>query len=115
MATEMALNYLNQFNKEKYSWERLADVEVKVLPKGERLVEKLKEPFEFGLEEDIQEGIQKGIQEGIQKGIQEGKRERDKEIALQMLEAGADIRMICRCTGLSEGRVEELKKQSRRS
>ena len=111
MATEMALNYLNQFNKEKYSWERLADVEVKVLPKGERLVEKLKEPFEFGLEEGIQEGIQKGIQ----KGIQEGKRERDKEIALQMLEAGADIRMICRCTGLSEGRVEELKKQSRRS
>ena len=32
---------------------------------------------------------------------------------LQMIEVWADIRMICRCTGLSERQVEGLKKLSK--
>ena len=57
----MALNYVNQFDNKKYSWERLAEVAAKSYPEGgKRFVEKLKEPFEYGLEEGIEKGIEKG-------------------------------------------------------
>ena len=104
---QMALNYLNQHDSDKYSWERLAEVEAKVFPKGGTLVEKLKEPYEFGLEEGIEKGIEKGLEEGIEKGLEEGRR----TLAMEMLADGESIAKICKYTKLTEAEVEALKKR----
>ena len=48
---------------------------------------------------------------GQQMAREEGREERNKEIALQMLEKGEGIAKICEYTGLSEKQVKELMPQ----
>ena len=42
---------------------------------------------------------------------EDGREERNKEIALQMLEKDMDIATICECTGLTEKQVKALMPQ----
>ena len=96
----MALNYLNQYDSDKFSWERLVQVEARVFPnEGDRLVEKLKEPFDFGLEK----GIEKGREEGLRK------------LAVEMLADGESMDKICKYTKLTKKQIEALKKQSKKT
>ena len=49
------------------------------------------------------------LKKGREEGRQEGEQKKQREIALQMIEVGADVRTICRYTGLTEKEVEALK------
>ena len=46
-----------------------------------------------------------------QKGKQEGKREGRQEIALKMIQKGADNHFIMECTDLSKEEIEKLRKK----
>ena len=60
---------------------------------------------EYIKEEGLQEGLQKGMRAGMRKGIQKG----HKEVALNMLNAEADMAFIAKVTGLSEREIRKLK------
>ena len=46
-------------------------------------------------------------------GRNEGMEKKQKEIALNLLKAGADIQMICKCTGLTEKEIWALQEKKR--
>ena len=46
-------------------------------------------------------------------GRDEGMEKKQKEIALNFLKAGADIQMICQCTGLTEKEIRALQEKKR--
>ena len=118
--SQMVFNYLSQYNKQKYSWQLFMDIEARLYPKGERLVEKLKDPYDFGVEVGIEQGLEKGREEGIEKGIEQGVQEGREEgkiigleegrrkFALQMLADGENIAKICKYTGLTKEEVQAL-------
>ena len=60
--------------------------------------------------EGIQKGIQKGMQKGLKQGMIQGKLERNEEIALNMLEKGFKTSVISKVTGLSESKINTLRK-----
>jgi len=55
----------------------------------------------------IKEGIEKGIKEGIEKGIEKGM----ILVAKNMLKLNIDIDTICKSTGLSIDKIEEIKRE----
>ena len=65
--------------------------------------------FEAAIQKERKKSLKLGITKGIGKGRIEGKRERDREIALQMLEAKENSTKITKYTGLSTKEIEELK------
>ena len=62
-----------------------------------------------GIEKGRVEGMEKGITVGMEKGITVGKEEREKEIALGMLEKGFRAEEIAELTGLPEDEILKLK------
>jgi predicted transposase/invertase (TIGR01784 family) len=48
------------------------------------------------------------VDNGIAKGRAEGRAERDIEIARNLKQAGLDIALIAKTTGLSEGEIDQL-------
>ena len=94
--TRMVLEHLAEMSKEdKARWEAIS------LARRE-WEEQLKRE---GLEE---KGRVKGLQEGRVQGMEAGKVERDREIALSMLQKGLDVSLISEVTGLSVAEVEQL-------
>ena len=90
---EKGMEYANRHDSKKFSWKKIREIESKVMKPGERIMPLMQSTLELERE----------------RGQKEGKKERDKEIALQMLEKGMDIVTICECTGLSEKQVNALK------
>ena len=80
----------------------------KGLEKGRE--EGIEKGLEKGREEGIEKGLEKGREEGIEKGLEKGREEGTKRVALEMLKNNSDIRFICKCTGLTQKEVLELKK-----
>ena len=90
------LGYFNRCDPEKFSWGRMGEVITKNFDEGDKIMRKMT----FGQE--------MAREDGREEGRERGREERDKEIALQMLEKGMDTATICECTGLTEKQVESL-------
>ncbi|MCY4644286.1 MAG: hypothetical protein OXB88_06665, partial [Bacteriovoracales bacterium] len=85
--TEKAADYIRQYDP-RFTWKVLQEIESKILDEKDRIMPALK----FSLDEAREEGLWKG----------------KEEIVLNMFKEGADIRMICRFTRLTEGQVREI-------
>ncbi len=57
----------------------------------------------------LNKGREEGRQEGRQEGIQEGRQETAVEITRNMVSQGVDIKIIAKCTGLTEKQIKEIK------
>ena len=57
-----------------------------------------------GLEAGMEKGMEKGIEKGMEKGMEKGK----AEVAKRMLEAGMNIELICKLTGLDSADIEAM-------
>ena len=64
---------------------------------------------EKALQEGFEEGNEKGIEKGIVQGKKEGSYEKQKEIALNLLNSNIDINIISSSTGLSIDEIKALK------
>ncbi|MCY4643590.1 MAG: Rpn family recombination-promoting nuclease/putative transposase [Bacteriovoracales bacterium] len=95
---ERAVDYIHQYDK-AFSWKVLQEIEEKILDGEDRIMPALK----ISLDEAESRGVKKGIEKGIERG--------KEEVALQMLEEGADIRMICQYTKLTPEQVKQLSKK----
>ena len=84
-------DYLNLCDPKKFSWGRIREVLTGTLSEGETIMKRMT----FSQE----------------RAKEEGREERNKEIALQMLEKDMDIATICECTGLTEKQVKALMPQ----
>ena len=60
-------------------------------------------------EKALQEGFEEGIEKGIVQGKKEGSYEKQKEIALNLLNSNIDINIISSSTGLSIDEIKALK------
>ena len=56
----------------------------------------------------MDESYEDGKIEGIQQGIQQGEQNKSREIALNLLDLGANMEMIVKATGLSENEIRNL-------
>ena len=102
--TRMVLEHLAEMSKEdKARWEAisLARREWEEQLKREGLKEE-------GRVQGMKEGRVQGMKEGRVQGMQAGKVERDREIALSMLQKGYEISEISEVTGLSVAEIEQL-------
>ena len=125
---KLAFAYINGHDRNRYfTWDKLAEIEARVLKKGDRIMPPLKYAFEQELKKGIQQGREEGHQEGREKGReeghqegrekgreeghQEGREEEREKMAMAMLEDHADIRMIERYTKLTRKQIETLKKK----
>ena len=73
------------------------------------LEEKEKRKRFFELEYAYDKGMEKGIEKEMEKGREEGRKESTEKAALGMLKNNADIRFVCKCTGLAKKQVLKLK------
>ena len=73
--------------------------------------EGLREGRQAGIQEGRQAGIQEGRQEGIQEGWQAGIQEGRQMIILNMLRDDMPMEMIVRLTGVSEEKIEAIRKE----
>ena len=71
----------------------------------------IQEGWQAGIREGRQEGIQEGRQEGIQEGWQAGIQEGRQLIILNMLRDDMPMEMIVRLTGVSEEKIEAIRKE----
>ncbi|MCY4643053.1 MAG: Rpn family recombination-promoting nuclease/putative transposase, partial [Bacteriovoracales bacterium] len=101
--TEKAADYIRQYDP-RFTWKVLQEIESKILDEKERIMPALK----FSLDEAREEGLEEGLEKGREEGREEGLQKKSEEIVLNMLKEGADIRMICRFTRLTEGQVREI-------
>ena len=93
--------YLNRYNPEKFSREKIGKVFNEVLDEGDEIMQK------------ITFGEEMAKEEGKEEGREEGRKEVKKETALRMLEKRMDIATICECTGLTEKEVNALKAEKK--
>ncbi len=54
---------------------------------------------------------EEGLEQGREEGLEQGKKERDKEIAIEMLQSGMEIALISKYTRLNQTELLELQKQ----
>ena len=73
---------------------------------------KIEEGEDRGMKKGMEKGMEKGMKKGMEKGMEKGRKERDKEIALQMLEKGLDASTVAECTGLTKKQINALKTES---
>ena len=105
---KLAFAYINGHDRNRYfTWDKLAEIEARVLKKGDRIMP----PLKYAFEQELKKGIQQGREEGHQEGHQEGREEEREKMAMAMLEDHADIRMIERYTKLTRKQIETLKKK----
>ena len=71
--------------------------------------EGLKEGYQQGIEQGFEKGIEQGIEQGIEKGIEEGKRLGIEQTVRNMLDEGIDISLICKVTGMTEEKIDEIR------
>ena len=57
---------------------------------------------------DRRSALEEGMAQGMQEGMQAGKVERDREIALSMLQKGLEVSLISEVTGLSVAEIKQL-------
>ena len=50
-----------------------------------------------------------GVQEGIQRGRQQGMQQERQQVVLNMLKERADMKFICKVTGLSQEEIKKFK------
>ena len=85
-----------------------------------RVLEKLREKwvrdqvtdFKYATQKGIEKGHAEGMEKGMEKGRQEGHAEGMQQVVLNMLKEKADMRFICKVTGLSEEEIKKLKNGS---
>jgi len=59
----------------------------------------------------VEEGLKKGMKKGIEQGLEQGLEQGNIKAARIMIEEGSAIDFIKKVTGLSEGKILELKKE----
>ena len=118
-----------------YGVKRISDIETKYFPNLEeerRVMDKdiplgfegdrqyaremgLTEGRKAGLAEGLAEGLAKGrnegLAEGVAKGRDEGTRVERERLALSLLHAGVDVKIICNATKISKSDLKRLKKK----
>ena len=71
----------------------------------------IQEGRQAGIQEGRQAGIREGRQEGIQEGWQAGIQEGRQMIILNMLRDDMPMEVIVRLTGVSEEKIETIRKE----
>lgn len=77
-----------------------------------KMCDALKELFSEELEEANSRGKTEGMRQGMTRGLQQGKQQGKQEMILAFLEAGADIQMIKKASGLNEEQVEAIRRNN---
>ena len=98
------------------NWDIIRDVAEKTgYKEGGQTMESLKYTvegaLERGLEQGIAQGMEKGIVQGMEKGIAQGMEKGQRQVALNLLKKGVDLKIIQDSTGLTEKDIEDLKNQ----
>ncbi|MEM7494790.1 MAG: hypothetical protein AAF471_01325 [Myxococcota bacterium] len=71
--------------------------------------------FELALKrEGKQEGLRQGLEQGLEKGRQESERKKARDVALAMLQAGLDPKLIVQVTELAPAEITKLKTKAKR-
>ncbi len=70
--------------------------------------EYMKQGMEQGIERGIEQGIEQGMEQGMERGIEQGYSDATRNIALNLIREGLDIKTICKFTGLSLDEVNKL-------
>ncbi len=63
---------------------------------------------ELEKQEYMKLGIEQGIEQGMEQGIEQGYSDATRNIALNLIREGLDIKTICKFTGLSLDEVNKL-------
>ncbi len=63
---------------------------------------------EKGMKRGMKQGMQQGIQKGRQQGIHQGIQQTTQDMAIKMLQEGADLAFISKITGLSIKEIKQL-------
>ena len=59
-------------------------------------------------EKGMKRGMKQGMQQGMQKGRQQGIQQTTQDMAIKMLQEGADLAFISKITGLSIKEIKQL-------
>ena len=70
----------------------------------------LKNVIDTAKEEGIEEGMEKGIEQGIEQGISLGEDKKEKQMLINMHQAGVNVSTISQITGLSVTEIKRLLK-----
>ncbi|XOF32330.1 MAG: Rpn family recombination-promoting nuclease/putative transposase [Candidatus Electrothrix sp. YB6] len=87
---------------------RFTPDQVRSYEKSLKYYRDMKNSLDTAFDEGRVEGKEEGRVEGKEEGRVEGKNERDREIVLNGLQQGFDIKMIAQLTGLSEEEIKEI-------
>ena len=68
------------------------------------------EGYEEGMEKGMQDGMEKGMEKGMEIGTAEGAQQKNRELAIGMLNEGVDIEIIIKLTGYSAEDLAQIKK-----
>ena len=79
--------------------------------KDNRMIEVYYKEDEYKRLYDTKEEVEEAREQGIQQGIEQGSNQREKEIALNLLENGASLELISKSTGLSIDEINKLKEK----
>ncbi len=60
------------------------------------------------MKQGMEQGIERGIEQGMEQGIEQGYSDATRNIALNLIREGLDIKTICKFTGLSLDEVNKL-------
>ena len=74
-------------------------------------MESLKYTVEGALERGLAQGMEEGIAQGMEKGITQGIQKGQRQVALNLLKKGVDLKIIQDSTGLTKKDIEDLKNQ----
>ena len=102
-----------------YGVKRISDIETKYFPNLEEERRVMDKDIPLGFEGDRQyaremgltEGLAKGRNEGLAEGVAKGTRAERERLALSLLHAGVDVKIICNATEISQRALKKLKKK----
>ena len=107
--TAKKVKYLLQDGETKMILEHLAEISKENREYWEAQYEFKREWEDQLRKEELEERARvQGMEEGRVQGMQAGKVERDREIALSMLQKGLEVSLISEVTGLSVAEIEQL-------
>ena len=61
-----------------------------------------------GLEQGLEQGLKQGLEQGLKQGLEQGEWHAKRQLAMNAYQAGLEMDMICKISGLDMNEVEEI-------
>ncbi len=68
----------------------------------------LQQGLEQGLEQGLKQGLEQGLQQGLLQGLEQGEYHAKTQMVINAYQAGLEVEMICKVSGLNQNAVQEI-------